>query len=128
MPLESIDLKIQQEIVNEGKNLNETDAGVALNEEIAAMKKEFQREKEELKKDLEQALQDKDTMWQEMLEKQQEMLNENESKLADARNKLEQDHNSNIRAMQDQIRDAKARNEELEAIIDQQNSSWCLIQ
>lgn len=45
-------IKLQDEIVSEGKRLIETDAGGVLNEEIAMRKKEFEEELEALKEEM----------------------------------------------------------------------------
>jgi hypothetical protein len=103
IPLPPVDLKIQQEIVNEKKGLTETDAGAVLNEELAEVKKGFEREKAELQKDKKEALKDKDTEWQKIIAKQEKKLNELETNANAERARLKNTHEQNLRNLQAQL-------------------------
>jgi len=53
-------LRIQEELVNERKNISQTSAGEELQHEYAALIKKHEQEMDQLKKDMEQAMKDRD--------------------------------------------------------------------
>lgn len=67
-------LEIQRELVEEGKDLIETAAGITVNEELLREKARGAAEKEKLEEEMQEALRQKDDELQQILEEQQEKL------------------------------------------------------
>lgn len=66
-PEERMVLAIQEEVVAEGKKLNETAAGQTLQNELELQRKRFEAEIQELKESLQEAIREKDRQWEEKL-------------------------------------------------------------
>lgn len=62
-----VTLKIQEELVDEHKTLDETGAGVEVDSQLAQQKKEFEAKLLQIQKDMQQAMKDKDREYQDEL-------------------------------------------------------------
>lgn len=71
-----ITLDIQKQWIDQQRNLSDTDAGQALQEELIAERKKFEGKLTELKEDMDLALKEKDQKWQEQIKKDKAMYDE----------------------------------------------------
>ncbi|KAF2670963.1 P-loop containing nucleoside triphosphate hydrolase protein [Microthyrium microscopicum] len=62
-------LDIQRQLIDQKRNLDDTDAAQALQQELIRERKEFQRKLEGLKEDMKEAISENDGKWQEQLQK-----------------------------------------------------------
>jgi len=70
----TVTLKIQDELVNQGKKLVDTAAGSSLNEELLALQKKHSDELKKIEEDMREAFADKDEQLKKILEKVQKRL------------------------------------------------------
>ena len=94
-------LDIQRQIVDEGKNLNETPAGQQLREDIAKAEAEFQKELREIRKDMEEALKQKDVKAAEELKKYADQVQRKLSQMENDRKILNENLQKQIQAYQE---------------------------
>jgi GTP-binding protein EngB required for normal cell division len=73
---QGITLKVQDEMVNDGKPLDETGAGIELDGFLANEREKWQREMEEIQAEYREALDAKDGKWAALIKEQENALNE----------------------------------------------------
>lgn len=112
--------KLQHEMNVEGKDLDQTNAGKAVNKRLIEQKERHEQEKEELRKQMEKALQENDMKYtQELLDAQEK----NSSQMKDLERAQQELKVSNERLLQEkeeQITKAKEEMEKLRVIAEQQ--------
>ena len=93
-PLENtpLPLHIQDELVNQGKDITETDAAGELDRELQAKIKEHEKEKQELWEIMQQAVKDKDEETRKELEIETKRMEEEMEKIRNDRERLEADY------------------------------------
>ncbi len=122
--LPEITLQIQEEMVNQGLEVNETTAGEALNQELADLTARFERELKALQEEKEQARREHDIHLQELLGKmeaeKQELLIHLESEQAalhadrrEQERRMEQFFNDQLLRLK---REGKAREQKIEEL------------
>ncbi|KAK3367253.1 hypothetical protein B0T24DRAFT_651556 [Lasiosphaeria ovina] len=126
LDLPAVALHIQQEIIDQGLEIDQTKAGEALNQELAELRAAYQEQMESLREEKERAIRDHDEQMQEALESMEaekhKFIRQLESEQAalqadrrEERRKMEQAFNDQLRRLE---RERKARDgkvEELEA-------------
>ena len=85
-------LRIQRELVDEGKDITQTAAGEELNRELAAMQKKHLAELAEIQREMEEALAAKDMETKEELEKVRQDLLRNVEKIENDRERLSKEY------------------------------------
>jgi len=85
-------LKIQRELVDQGKDITETDAGVELDRELAALAKKHKEELAEIQKDMTEALAAKDEETQKELESVRQELKSNIDNINNDRERLSREY------------------------------------
>ena len=112
-------LAIQRELVDEGKDITETAAGVELDKELAAMRKKHMEELSEIQRDMEEALLLKDEETKKELEAVRADLLKNMEKIESDRDRLSQEFaqekaraDERVRKIQEDLDAEKAAREE----------------
>lgn len=85
-------LRIQRELVDEGKDITQTAAGVELNRELAILQQKHMEELAEIQREMEEALAAKDTETKEELEKVRQDLLRNVEKIENDRERLSKEY------------------------------------
>jgi hypothetical protein len=104
----TITLKIQDELVNEGKKLVDTAAGSTLNEELLALQKKHSDELKRVEEDMREAIADKDEQLKKILEKEQKRLDRQLQRFRDEQDQLRADRRKQMLAL-DQEWEARIR-------------------
>ena len=85
-------LRIQCELVDEGKDITETGAGQELDRELATLRQKHMKELEEVQAEMKAALQAKDSETRKELEKVQQDLTRNVQKIENDRERLSREY------------------------------------
>ena len=85
-------LRIQEELVDEQKDISETSAGEELNRELVAQIKKHQQEMDELREKMEQAMDEKDEETRKELEAETEKMQEEIKRLEHDATRLKSDY------------------------------------
>ena len=108
-------LRIQKELAIEGKDITQTAAGIALDEEMVQQRKKCAEEMEDLRKEMEEAVRAQNTEAVEELTEAQKTLDNNLAKIDEQRAGFVSDYNKGrealnvqIQAMQQQLRRERA--------------------
>jgi len=111
-----VTLRIQRELIDEGKDIRQTRAGAELNREINEVVEKYQDEIKEMEENMQKAIEDKDEeareefegekrRMQEEMERRQRELEEMQSKFEDARREMEERinarHEAQVKKMQE---------------------------
>lgn len=110
----TVTLKIQDELVNEGKKLVDTDAGASLAEELVALQRKHSEQLAQVEKDMREAIADKDEQLKKILEKEQKRLDRQIQRFQEEQDQLRADRRNQMRAL-DQEWDARIRRVEQDA-------------
>jgi chromosome segregation ATPase len=78
---EPLALKIQQELIEQGKDIGQTGAGAELNREIREVVERYERDLRELEKDMRKAMEEKDEESRKELEEERRKMQEEMEKL-----------------------------------------------
>lgn len=109
---------LQRQMVDQGKALDETAAGITLEGELAKERAKFQREMQILKEDLTEAARIKDEQAARELQKQKKEMNKKIERLnqeqAHLKTSLQQEHEKKYQEMQDLLMKQKRATEERE--------------
>ncbi|EKM58587.1 uncharacterized protein PHACADRAFT_253046 [Phanerochaete carnosa HHB-10118-sp] len=112
-------LRIQRELVDEGKDITETAAGVELDRELAAMRKKHIEQLAEIQQEMEQALAEKDELTRKELEQVRGELLQNIEKIESDRDRLSKEYaqekakaDERVRQIQEDLEAEKAAREE----------------
>ena len=110
-------LKIQHELIDEGKDIGQTGAGVELNREIREVVEKYQRDIRDLEESMRKAMEEKDEVSREELEEEKIKMQEEveklrkdsaemQSKFEDARREMEERVNARFEAQMMRIQEA----------------------
>jgi len=108
-------LRIQQELVDEGKSIKDTAAGQAINEELTAMAKHHEDEMKALRREMRQALEEKDEETRKELEEETRRIKGQMDKMKVEAEAMAAKYNEERRRMEDMMQrmQEQARQERL---------------
>lgn len=98
-------LRIQEELVDEHKNIKETAAGEAVNEETAELLKRHAREMKELREEIRQAMEEKDEMRKQEVEEEVRKVKMRMEKMRVESEAMEANFNKEREAMANKMRE-----------------------
>ena len=110
-------LKIQDEMVNEGRGLDDTDAGMKVNQDLIEADRKYRAELAALKEDMKEADEASKREIAELMRKQQTEIDENErqrKKLETNVAKLEADRARDLEALEERLAEQASNMEEKE--------------
>ena len=110
MQRSQIVLEIQRELVVEGRNLNETSAGIQLRLEIAAAEERHKKELEQMRQEMQGALRNRDIQYAEEIKKREDQLNEKLAKIEQDKVKLASDLQQELRRHKETIQEMNSKN------------------
>ena len=124
-------LRIQEELVNEHKDISETGAGEELNREIAAQIKRHQEEMRTLREEMEQAMKDKDEETKKELEIETKRMQKEIERFQNDSSRLESDYKqekerleARMNQMEEETRkETERRNAEYQRRIDEMQNA-----
>jgi energy-coupling factor transporter ATP-binding protein EcfA2 len=105
-------LRIQRELVDEGKDIMDTSAGVELDRELAEMAKKHKEELAEVMNDMEEALATKDMETKKELEEVRESLLKNIQNIENDRERLSKEYERDRQQAEEKLRTMEADLEE----------------
>ncbi|KAI1439730.1 P-loop containing nucleoside triphosphate hydrolase protein [Annulohypoxylon stygium] len=112
-----ITLKIQEEIVDKHKELNETSAGIELDSALAVEREKYRRELEEMKSEMKEALAARDNETAEIIRQNQQEVLDNIKKLDRDRQELrvsfEKMYQERVAQLEGQLRQQHEANEKM---------------
>jgi hypothetical protein len=112
--------KLQHEMNVEGKNLDQTNAGKAVNKRLIEQKERHELEKEDLRKQMEKALQENDMKYtQELLDAQEKNTSQMKD-LEHAQKELQVSNERLLKEKEEQIAKAREEMEKLRVVAEQQ--------
>ena len=96
-------LQIQEELVDEGKNLSETAAGTTVNEELKRLQEKYQQELEKVQEEMQEALAARDEEMQDILRDSQRRLERLREENRQAQDMLHYERRNEVRRMQNDM-------------------------
>ncbi|KAI0080988.1 hypothetical protein K474DRAFT_1657166 [Panus rudis PR-1116 ss-1] len=97
-------LRIQKELIDEGKKITETEACMELDREMALAMKRHQEEMQSLKEQMEEALLNKDAETKEELERVRRELEQNVKDMEQKRENLSKEYEADLQQMKERLR------------------------
>ncbi|KAI1087988.1 P-loop containing nucleoside triphosphate hydrolase protein [Rostrohypoxylon terebratum] len=122
-----ITLKIQEEIVDKHKDLNETSAGIELDSALAVEREKYRRELEEMKSEMKEALAARDNETAEIIRQNQQEVLDNIKKLDRDRQELrvsfEKMYQERVAQLEGQLRQQHEANEKMHSSMQEMMAS-----
>jgi chromosome segregation ATPase len=106
-----VTLDIQRQLIDQGRNLNDTDAAQALQSELLAERKQFQERLSELKQDMDFAMRENDEKWQKQIKEEERKYTEKINKtfaeteaLRTSLKKIAEEKEQQFRELQEEVK------------------------
>lgn len=118
--------KLQHEMNVEGKDLDQTNAGRAVNKRLIEQKEQHEQEKKELTKQMEKALQENDMKYTQELLDAQETNTKQMQQLEHAQQELKVSNERLLKEKEEQIAHARQEMEKLRESVEQQGKEYAV--